>query len=308
MPLVFRFTGTSGLGDSATADTTITVTPATLDFVAVAKNRNDLVTVPAGYLVTVLYRLGDPINASTSAYANDGTDTNFAARAGDHHDGMSFFGLAATGATRDAAGSTRGLLVLNHENITEGYLHPRGQTITGGVRPEAEAIKEIEAHGVSVIEVTRGASAWSYVQSSALNRRITPNTPMTFNGPARGNPLLRTAYSKDGTQGRGTINNCANGMMPWGTYATAEENWAGYFRRDRGDAAVRSSAGRAKENVSLARYGISEGRAGNYGWTTVTPADASSTIFRKWNATAIADAAADGTAAVSYTHLRAHET
>ena len=82
MPLVFRFTGTSGLGDSATADTTITVTPATLDFVAVAKNRNDLVTVPAGYLVTVLYRLGDPINASTSAYANDGTDTNFAARAG----------------------------------------------------------------------------------------------------------------------------------------------------------------------------------------------------------------------------------
>ncbi len=295
-PLVFRFTGTSGLGDSATADTTITVTPATLDFVAVAKNRNDLVTVPAGYLVTVLYRLGDPINASTSAYANDGTDTNFAARAGDHHDGMSFFGLAATGATRDAAGSTRGLLVLNHENITEGYLHPRGQTITGGVRPEAEAIKEIEAHGVSVIEVTRGASAWSYVQSSALNRRITPNTPMTFNGPARGNPLLRTAYSKDGTQGRGTINNCANGMMPWGTYATAEENWAGYFRRDRGDVAVRSSAGRAKENVSLARYGISEGRAGNYGWTTVTPADASSTIFRKWNATATADAAADGTA------------
>jgi secreted PhoX family phosphatase len=295
-PLVFRFTGTTGVGDSATADTTITVSPATLDFTAVAKNRNDLVTVPAGYTVTVLYRLGDPINAATPAYANNGTDTNIGARAGDHHDGMSFFGLAATGATRDASASTRGVLVLNHENITQAYLHANGPTSPGGVRPEAEAIKEIEAHGVSVIEVTRGASAWNYVQASALNRRITPNTPMAFSGPVKGHAMLRTAFSKDGTQGRGTINNCANGTMPWGTYATAEENWAGYFRRDRGDAAVRTATGKAKENTSLARYGISEGRAGNYGWTTVTPSDSSSTIFRKWNITAAAAAAADGTA------------
>ncbi|OWK28796.1 PhoX family protein [Sphingomonas dokdonensis] len=295
-PLVFRFTGTTGIGDASTAETTVTVTPATLDFTAVAKNRNDLVTVPAGYLVTVLYRLGDPISANTPAYANDGSDANFAMRAGDHHDGMSFFGLAASGATPDASASTRGVLVMNHENITENYLHPRGQTTTGGVRPEAEAIKEIEAHGVSVIEVTRGASAWSYVQASALNRRITPNTPMAFSGPAKGSAMLRTVYSKDGTQGRGTINNCANGAMPWGTYATAEENWAGYFRRNRGDAAGRTAAGQAKENTSLSRYGISEGRTGNYGWTTVTPADSSSTIFSKWNATAAADAAADGSA------------
>ncbi|QNE31871.1 PhoX family phosphatase [Sphingomonas sp. NBWT7] len=295
-PLVFRFTGTTGVGDSATADTTVTVSPATLDFTAVAKNRNDLVTVPAGYRVTILYRLGDPINGATPAYANDGSDTNFAARAGDHHDGMSFFGLAASGATRDPGASTRGLLVLNHENITESYLHPNGQTTTGGVRPEGEAIKEIEAHGVSVIEVTRGASAWNYVQTSALNRRITPNTPTAFSGPASGNAALRTAYSKDGTQGRGTINNCANGTMPWGTYATAEENWAGYFRRDTGDAAVRVAAGQATQNGALTRYGIREGNRGNYGWTTVTPVDASSTVFRKWNVTATADGAADGTA------------
>ena len=293
-PLVFRFTGTTGLGDSATADTTVTVSPATLDFTAVAKNLNDLVTVPAGYRVTVLYRLGDPINANTPAYANNGSDTNIGARAGDHHDGMSFFGLAATGATRDASNSARGLLALNHENITQAYLHPNGPTTVGGARPEAEAIKEIEAHGVSVIEVTRGASAWSYVQSSALNRRITPNTPMTFSGPARGNAQLRTAFSPDGTQGRGTINNCANGPMPWGTYATCEENWAGYFRRDTGDAAVRTATSQAKENTSLTRYGIPENRAGNYGWSTVAPADASSTLFRKWNATATAAAPADG--------------
>ncbi|MGO7251582.1 alkaline phosphatase PhoX, partial [Rhizobium brockwellii] len=62
-----------------------------------------------------------------------------------------------------------------------------------------------------------------------------------------------------------------------------------------GDAAVRTAT-TARQNVSLARYGISEGRSGNYGWTTVTPSDASSTIFRRRNATANAALAADGTA------------
>jgi len=50
----------------------------------------------------------------------------------------------------------------------------------------------------------------------------------------------------------------------------------------------------AKENVSLARYGISEGRTGNNGWTTVTPATAGNTVFSRWNATADATQAADG--------------
>ncbi len=63
----------------------------------------------------------------------------------------------------------------------------------------------------SVVEVSKSSSGtWTYVQSSALNRRITPNTPMRFSGPVAGSALLRTAYSPDGTSGRGTINNCAN--------------------------------------------------------------------------------------------------
>ena len=295
--LVFRFTGTDR-GFPVTADTTVTVTPAVLGFTAVDKNRNDLVTVPTGYAVTVLYRLGDPITAATPAYANNGTDSGFSARAGDHHDGMTYFGLAASGTGPDATSSTRGLLVLNHENITQAYLHPAGATTTAtGARPEAEAIKEIECHGVSVIEVTRAATgAWSYNQSSALNRRVTPNTPMAFNGPVRGSSWLRTAYSPTGVAGRGTINNCANGTMPWHTYLTNEENWSGYFRRLAGDAAVRAATGNAKANASLSRYGLGEPRNGNYNWATVTPADAGSTIFSRWNITADATRAADGTA------------
>lgn len=296
--LVFEFTASGGSGSSSERST-VNVLPATLDFTAVAKNKNDLVTVPANHTVTVLYRLGDPLAAGVAAYANNGTDTNFAQRAGDHHDGMAYFGLAASGRTPDANSNTRGVLVMNHENITETYLHANGPTglVSGGIRPEAEAIKEIEAHGVSVVEVARasGAGAWSYVQSSALNRRITPNTPMQFNGPVRGNAMLRTRVSTDGTRSNGTINNCANGQMPWHTYLTCEENWAGYFTRAAGDEAARVAAGAGKHNASLRRYGIGQGRTGNYRWTTVTPADAGNTTFARWNASVIADAAADGT-------------
>lgn len=292
--LVFNFIATAQDRSTAVAETTVTVNPAVLGFNAVAKNLSDVVTVPSDYSVSVLYRLGDPIATTVAAYANNGSDTNFAQRAGDHHDGMSFFGLSATGTAPDSTNNRRGLLVLNHENITQIYLHPNGPT--ANPRPQAEALKEIEAHGVSVIEVTRATSgAWSYVQGSTLNRRITPNTEMMFSGPVAGNAQLRTAFSTNGTRGRGTINNCANGFMPWNTYLTNEENWTGYFRRNAGDAAVRTANGLGKQNTSLTRYGRAEGSSGNYGWTTVTPSDTADTTFAKWNITASASAPADGT-------------
>ncbi|MES2056774.1 MAG: alkaline phosphatase PhoX [Pseudomonadota bacterium] len=293
-PLVFRFTGTNASNVSTTADATVTVSPAQLGFVATPKSLADIVAVPTGYSVTVLYRLGDPILSGAGAYANDGSDTMFSRRAGDHHDGMSYFGLAASGSAPDPTSNSRGVLAMNHENITPAYLHAGGPTSPGGIRPEAEALKEMECHGVSVVEVSRAGTTWSYSASSALNRRVTPLTQMRFNGPVRGDAALKTLFSNDGTSGRGTINNCANGTMPWNTYLTAEENWAGYFKRETGDAAARGGAG-AKGNVSLARYGISEGRAGNYGWATVIPADTASTIYARWNITARAGLPADGT-------------
>ncbi|MEG3164266.1 DUF839 domain-containing protein [Sphingomonas sp. PB2P19] len=293
--LVFRFTATSASG-TKTADATVTIGATALGFTAVPKSLADVVAVPSGYAVTVLYRLGDPIASGVGAYANNGTDTNFAQRAGDHHDGMTYFGLSAAGAP-DANGNTRGLLVLNHENITQAYLHPNGPTTVSGARPEAEALKEMECHGVSVIEINR-ATDWSYAPTSTFNRRITPMTPMSFSGPVRGNDSLKTRYSPDGTAGRGTINNCANGTMPWNTYLTNEENWVGYFRREVGDGARRAATGAVgvKANTSLTRYGKSESNTGgNYGWATVVPADATNTAYARWNITAQAGAAADGT-------------
>ncbi len=287
-PLTFQYNATDTAGQTAQGPVTVTVSPALLGFAAVPKNRNDVVTVPAGYSVTVVTRLGDPIAAGVAAFRNDGTDSNYAQRIGDHGDALYWYGLSATG-TRDDNSSVRGLLVQNHENINQQYLHPAGATAPGGVRPEAEAQKEIDCHGLSVTEYVEGAGrAWSYVQGSAFNRRITPATPTVFSGPVRGTDFLKTAYSTDGTAGRGTINNCANGHTPWATNLTCEENWAGYFRRS-GDNAART----AKELTALARYGVTSA-TGNYGWSSVVPADPANTLFRRWDARATgASATAD---------------
>jgi len=289
-PLVFRYTAIDSAGQATTAETTVTVAPAALGFTAVAKNKLDVVSIPAGYSVSVLYRLGDPLSAATAAYKNDGTDTDFANRAGDHFDALYWFGLAATGSARDDNSSTRGLLVMNHENITSSYLHVAGPTSVAGARPEAEALKEMECHGVSVVEVAKSGTSWTYAQAGALNRRVTPLTATVFNGPVRGNALLHTVFSPTGVAGRGTINNCANGHTGWGTSLTCEENWAGYFRRP---TAADNARRTPKEVVALQRYGVTNAN-GNNGWATVVPADATSTIYRRWDvqatgASALAD-------------------
>ena len=279
-PLTFSF----GVNGNTFADsTTVTVSPAVLGFTAVAKNLSDVVTVPAGYTVTVLTRLGDPIAAGVAVYANDGTDTNFAQRIGDHGDALYYYGLNADGA-RDDNSSTRGLLVQNFENISEQYLHAAGPS--PAPRSEAEAIKEIEAHGVGIVEYRdSGNRQWSYVQNSAFNRRITPNTPVTFHGPVSGTDFLKTVFAPAGTTGRGTINNCANGHTPWATNLTCEENWAGYFRRS-GDDAARTP----RELTALRRYGVTNG-TGNNAWSTVPGGDSR---FRRWDARATgASATAD---------------
>lgn len=285
--LTFQFAASDAGGKTSVASTTVTVNPPALGFTAVAKNKLDVVTVPTSYTVSVINRTGDPIAANVPAYKNDGTDTNFAQRIGDHGDALYWYGLSATG-TRDPNSSTRGLLVQNHENINDQYLHVNGATTVNGARPESEAQKEIDCHGVSVTEVSEGTNrAWSVKQDSTLNRRITPATPMVFNGPAKGSDLLKTVFSPTGVAGRGTINNCANGTTPWGSALTCEENWAGYFRRS-GDTANRT----AKEVTALSRYGVTSS-TGSYGWSTVVAADSSNTLFRRWDARAGTGTATD---------------
>ena len=76
-------------------------------------------------------------------------------------------------------------------------------------------------------------------------RRITGQTPIKIGGPAAGHPLLQTNADPTGTAVLGTLNNCAMGFTPWGTYLACEENFNGYFKKD--------GAGR---NPLEPRYGI----------------------------------------------------
>ena len=89
-----------------------------LSFSPVGKSTADVLTVPTGYTATPIFALGDPLNSAAPAFKNDGTDTDFETRAGDHHDGMEWFGLDAQG--RPSASSTqRALLAINHEATTD---------------------------------------------------------------------------------------------------------------------------------------------------------------------------------------------
>jgi secreted PhoX family phosphatase len=253
--------------------------PTALNFSAVAKSTADSVVVPQGFTARVLYRVGDPLAAGVASYRNDGTDdpATYDKRVGDNHDGMSYFGLSSTNGW-DPNGSTRGLLCVNHEYLNINFLHASGQTIVSGARTvPGEVLREIYGHGVGIAEVARDAGGvWSINQASTLNRRVHAGTEMEISGPAAGSFMV-TRFSPNGTRTRGTVNNCANGYTPWGTYLTCEENWAGYFRRV---TATDNPNRSAKELASFSRYGV--GGNGNHLWATTTP-DTADQFFGRWN-------------------------
>ena len=101
-----------------------------LGFGSVAKNRDDKVTLPAGYQMSILHALGDPMHWGDESWKGDGSESadSYQRRIGDGHDGMYFFGLGAAGRF-DARRSDRGLLCVNHEYVVAPYaLHPNGKT------------------------------------------------------------------------------------------------------------------------------------------------------------------------------------
>jgi len=218
-------------------------------FAPVAVTRADTVTVPPGYTARTFLPWGQPLSAGGPAYRDGGLNTaaEQAQQLGMHHDGMHYFALS----TR-AGRPQRGVLAINHEYVDGIYLHPAGSS--PAPRPAEEVQKEIAAHGVTLIAVAEiDPGEWKAVDSK-YNRRITAATPMELYGPARGHALMRTAYSPDGTRTRGTVNNCASGPTPWGTYLTCEENWATYF--------VNKDAALPREH---ARYGLPR-TVSDYGW------------------------------------------
>ena len=185
---------------------------------------NDTLVVPEGYVAEVIAPWGEPVGfaGNMPPFKPDGSNTaaEQAVQVGMHHDGIHYYPLD---------GNQRGLLVMNNEYTDDGLLHADGMQTWS-----AEKVRKAQAaHGVSVIEVEVRDGRWQMVRPSRFARRHTAATPFTVQGPAAGHVLMRTAADPAGRTVLGTLNNCASGKTPWGTYLSGEENFANYF--DGGD-------------------------------------------------------------------------
>ena len=191
-----------------------------LGFKAVPATTVDRVTVPDGYTAEVLAPWGEPVGIAGNmpAFKADASNTaaEQAVQIGMHHDGIHYYALD---------GSRRGLLALNQEYTDEGLLHVGGQSSWTADK----VAKSQAAHGITVVEIKQKAQGWQLVRPSRYARRITAHTPFAVGGPAAGHALMKTAADPEGRTVLGTINNCASGKTPWGTYLSGEENWANYF-------------------------------------------------------------------------------
>ena len=272
----FGLTGCSASNVSAPLASQPSRSSAILNFDSVAGSLTDAVVVPNGYTAQVLVPWGTPLNSNPQPWKQDGSNSAFDQEnsLGMHHDGMHFFPLSTDG--------NDGLLVINHEYIDQKALHPNGPTFDEGQRTSVDEVrKEINAHGVSVVRVKLENNTWIMVDNDPLNRRYTGATVMDISGPIAHTSLVSTKFSADGSQARGTLNNCGNGYTPWGTYLTCEENWPGYFINS------------GKQNDAEERIGIASDKT-RYGWDTLA-GDAQERLdeFTRFNTTPTANSHLD---------------
>jgi secreted PhoX family phosphatase len=209
-------------------------------FEPIRGSREDRVILPGGYRYDVVLRWGDSItpgipDLDPRSVAAGGLLEAGAARAqegqfGYNCDAIHFFPLAEDG--------SRGLICVNNEYTNDELLFP-GRRFDDRRRPKAfrdyvtqhpASVRFAQAaHGISVVEIELVEGHWRARRNSPYNRRITGNTPVDLAGPARGAPLLRSSYDRDGGLVYGTLANCAGGRTPWGTYLSGEENLQDYF-------------------------------------------------------------------------------
>jgi uncharacterized protein len=216
-------------------------------FVRAADGAGATPSISSDYQYDVLIPWGTPIQPGGPAYdGNPSTRPTAAQQAqqiGIGHDGMHFFPIGN--------GNDHGILAINHE--FGGNSHILGKQAPTSLE---DVRLSQHAHGVSVVEIKKTNGKWQVVSSNKA-RRIHVNTPVTFSGPVANSSLLTTAA---GNEPLGTVNNCANGYTPWGTYLTCEENFNGYF----------GASGAWTPTEAQARYGFSAQGFG-YGWHLFDP-------------------------------------
>ncbi|WP_323791056.1 PhoX family phosphatase [Nocardioides sp.] len=219
------------------------------DFRPVAPNTRDAVVTAPGYTSDVIISWGDRVVPGAPRF-DVRPQTPEAAR--------QQFGYNCDYVGMLPLRGDHALLVVNHEYTDEDLMFP-ADTYTDA---EIKAIA-MSNHGMSVVRIRRGSAPGSWRQVKDLascpqNRRVHIDSLFRLDGPAAGDERLRTVADPAGSWVRGTLNNCAGGMTPWGTVLSGEENFNQYFD---------ASAGLDERySAEYARYGITgKGR----GWSEV---------------------------------------
>ena len=211
-------------GEAGTAAATGAVSPSLqgggINFTGIAASTADTIRVPAGYSWEAVLKWGEPIRSGGPAWRSDASNSAVEQleQIGTGHDGMHLFPLP------EEDGKQAGLMCINHEYAIDSQMFPDGTENW----TQEKTRKSQNSMGISVVKIVQEADGWQIVDSP-YNRRITPNTAMRFQGPAKRNRLVKTPKDPKGRRPRGTWNNCGNGYTPWDTYLTTEENFNGYF-------------------------------------------------------------------------------
>ncbi len=226
----------------------------------------DGVTVPAGYSARVLVSWGDSLTPESHWDTVSAIDESTQLHCyGAHTDGMHYF------PSPGPFGNKRGLLVTNSEYCDPPLVNsivPAANYATTAITLDMVRAQQA-AHGVNIVTIDKKNQQWRVNRHSRLNRRITGNTLCKISGPAAGHKLMKTAADPHGTRVLGTLNNCAHGYTPWGTYLTCEENWNGYFSNETEDVAGESNPDRKLKTIqNQLRYGVVKGGFG-YRWHEV---------------------------------------
>ncbi|TIC84869.1 PhoX family phosphatase [Nocardioides sp. GY 10113] len=230
------------------------------DFVAVPPNRNDAVGLPDGFDHDVIIRWGDPVLPGAPAFDPRALTVDAVKKQFGYNN--DYVGVVPMG--RDTA-----LMVVNHEYDDITLMYPSG-TYTA----EEIAWLGIYTHGLSVVTIKRGRTPGSWRRETDLrkatkNRRINADTTFRLTGPAAGHDLLKTGADASGSKVKGTFNNCAGGLTPWGTILSGEENFNQYFNTPGAVPAGPTLADGTELSTSYSRYGIGQSSSDPRRWYAV---------------------------------------
>jgi secreted PhoX family phosphatase len=219
-------------------------------FTEIAHGVDETHHVAPGYRAEVLVRWGDPILPDAPVF--DPAEQTAAAQSAQFGYNNDFIGYVPLPLGSDNA--EHGLLCVNHEYSNPELMFPAPSWAAAGEPERDEAEVQLAAHGGSILEVKRANGRWRLVPDSPYARRITAlATEIAISGPAAGHDRLRTKADPSGRRVIGTLNNCAGGITPWGTWLMAEENFHYYFDGDLEG---------HPEQANYARYGIPGSRYG----------------------------------------------